>query len=140
MASNLGCPRSSADPKFETQHGQRITSKFVGSTGQAGRLTAPRVARRQSIRVRGSGPMDLVTAVGFLAGTLTTLAFLPQLTKTWKSKSARDVSLGMLLSFTSGVLLWLIYGLLIQAPPLIAANTVTLLLASAIVVLKIRYG
>jgi MtN3 and saliva related transmembrane protein len=85
-------------------------------------------------------PMDLVTALGFLAGSLTTVAFLPQLTKTWKSKSARDVSLGMLLIFTSGVVLWLIYGLLIEDPPVIVANAVTLLLASAIIALKIRYG
>lgn len=84
--------------------------------------------------------MDLITAVGLLAGALTTLAFLPQLTKTLKSKSAKDVSLGMLMIFTCGVLLWLVYGLLIHAIPVIAANAVTLLLVSAIVALKIRYG
>jgi MtN3 and saliva related transmembrane protein len=84
--------------------------------------------------------MDTVTMIGFIAGALTTIAFLPQLTKTWKTKSTEDVSLAMLVTFTSGVLLWLIYGLLIDAPPIIAANTVTLLLASAILALKIKYG
>lgn len=78
--------------------------------------------------------------IGLIAGLLTTIAFVPQLTKTWKSKSAKDVSLVMLMTFTTGVLLWLIYGLLIQAAPVIAANAVTLLLAGAILVLKIRHG
>lgn len=78
--------------------------------------------------------------IGLIAGLLTTIAFVPQLTKTWKSKSAKDVSLVMLMTFTTGVLLWLIYGLLIQAAPVIAANAVTLLLAGAILALKIRYG
>lgn len=78
--------------------------------------------------------------IGLIAGLLTTIAFVPQLTKTWKSKSAKDVSLVMLMTFTTGVLLWLIYGLLIHAAPIIAANAVTLLLAGAILALKIRYG
>ena len=78
--------------------------------------------------------------IGLIAGLLTTIAFVPQLTKTWKSKSAKDVSLAMLVTFTTGVLLWLIYGLLIQAAPIIAANVVTLLLATAILALKIRHG
>ena len=78
--------------------------------------------------------------IGLIAGLLTTIAFIPQLAKTWKSKSAKDVSLVMFMTFTTGVLLWLIYGVLIQAPPLIAANVVTLLLAAAILGLKIRYG
>jgi MtN3 and saliva related transmembrane protein len=84
--------------------------------------------------------MDITMMIGLLAGLLTTLAFVPQLTKTWKSKSAKDVSLVMLGTFTTGVLLWLIYGVLIQGPPIIAANVVTLLLAAAMLALKIRYG
>lgn len=84
--------------------------------------------------------MDYTMVIGLIAGLLTTIAFVPQLTKTWKSKSAKDVSLVMLMTFTTGVLLWLIYGLLIQAAPIIAANAVTLLLAGAILVLKIRHG
>jgi MtN3 and saliva related transmembrane protein len=84
--------------------------------------------------------MDYTMVIGLIAGLLTTIAFVPQLTKTWKSKSAKDVSLVMLMTFTTGVLLWLIYGLLIHAAPIIAANAVTLLLAGAILALKIRYG
>ena len=84
--------------------------------------------------------MDMITLIGLLAGTLTTIAFLPQLTKTWKSKSAKDISLGMFLTFCSGVLLWLIYGILINALPVILANTVTLILSGAILALKLKYG
>jgi MtN3 and saliva related transmembrane protein len=87
-----------------------------------------------------STTMDLTMIMGLLAGTMTTIAFLPQLIQTWKSRSAKDVSLGMFLIFTTGVLLWVIYGLMIRSLPIIAANTVTLVLAGAILVLKLRYG
>jgi MtN3 and saliva related transmembrane protein len=83
--------------------------------------------------------MDTITIIGLVAGTLTTIAFVPQLTKTWKSKSAQDISLGMFLLFCSGVLLWLIYGVLIDALPVILANTVTLILSGAILILKLKY-
>ncbi|HKN87735.1 MAG TPA: SemiSWEET transporter [Nitrospiraceae bacterium] len=84
--------------------------------------------------------MDAITIIGLVAGTLTTIAFLPQLTMTWKSKSAKDVSLGMFLIFCSGVLLWLIYGILIDALPIILTNTATLILSGAILMLKLKYG
>ena len=83
--------------------------------------------------------MDGVTMIGLLAGTLTTIAFVPQLTKTWRSKSAKDISLGMFLIFSSGVLLWLVYGILIDALPIILANTVTLILSGTILILKLKY-
>jgi MtN3 and saliva related transmembrane protein len=84
--------------------------------------------------------MDVITIVGLVAGTLTTIAFLPQLTMTWRSKSAKDVSLGMFLIFCSGVFLWLIYGILIDALPIILTNTATLILSGAILMLKLKYG
>jgi len=84
--------------------------------------------------------MDVITIIGLVAGTLTTIAFLPQLTMTWKSKSAKDVSLGMFLIFCSGVTLWLIYGILIDALPIILTNTATLILSGAILMLKLKYG
>lgn len=77
--------------------------------------------------------------LGTVAGTLTTAAFVPQVLKTWKSRSADDVSLAMFLIFSAGVLLWLIYGMLIGAAPIIIANTVTLALALAILVMKLRF-
>lgn len=82
----------------------------------------------------------LIDAIGLIAGTLTTIAFLPQLIKTWRSKSARDISLGMFVFFTIGVGLWLVYGIFTGARPVIAANAVTLALALVILGLKLRHG
>ena len=83
--------------------------------------------------------MDSITILGLVAATLTTSAFLPQMIKTWQSKSAKDVSLGMLISFCIGVFLWLIYGLYLQALPIIIANSLTLILNLIILWLKIKY-
>jgi MtN3 and saliva related transmembrane protein len=84
--------------------------------------------------------MDGAMILGITAGTLTTVAFIPQLAKTLKSKSTGDLSWGMVLTFTIGVLLWLIYGIWIDSLPVILANAVTLLLQLGIVSLKIKYG
>ncbi len=83
--------------------------------------------------------MEISNWIGFVAGTLTTIAFLPQLERTWKTKSADDMSLAMLLIFTTGVFLWLLYGLLLTAWPIIAANAITFVLTLAILVLKLKY-
>jgi MtN3 and saliva related transmembrane protein len=83
--------------------------------------------------------MTFITLLGLLAGTLTTISFLPQLLKTWRTKSAKDMSLPMLISFCAGVLLWLVYGILIQAAPVILANLITLILALIILGLKLKY-
>lgn len=83
--------------------------------------------------------MELVTAIGFTAGALTTVAFLPQLQRTWRTRSAHDVSLAMLLTFTTGVLLWFVYGFLVQSWPIVVTNVVTFLLTAAILVLKLRF-
>lgn len=84
--------------------------------------------------------MNFITILGLVAGALTTIAFLPQLIQTWKSKSAKDVSFGMLIVFSIGVFLWLIYGIYLQALPIILANFVTLIFNLVILGLKIRYG
>ena len=78
--------------------------------------------------------------VGMFAGLLTTLAFVPQVVKTWKTRQTRDISLTMFLAFTSGVALWLVYGILLGAWPIILANLVTLALAGIILGLKLRHG
>lgn len=83
--------------------------------------------------------MGFTELCGFLAGTLTTLSFVPQVIKAWRTKSCNDLSWGMLIIFSSGVLLWLIYGLRLSAPPIIAANAMTLLLLIVIIVMKISY-
>lgn len=83
--------------------------------------------------------IDTTTALGIAAGTLTTIAFIPQVIKTWRSKSAKDISLGMFLIFSTGVALWLWYGIAINALPIIIANAITLMLALLILFFKFRY-
>jgi MtN3 and saliva related transmembrane protein len=84
--------------------------------------------------------VDWIMVLGFVAATLTTLAFLPQTIKCWRSRSTKDVSLGMFLALIAGIVLWLIYGFLQRDLPLIAANAVTLALAGAILFFKLRHG
>ena len=84
--------------------------------------------------------MGLTDAIGFLAGALTTIAFVPQALKIYTTKSGKDVSARMLLMFSCGVILWLVYGFMIGSLPMIVANVVTLLLSGTIITLKIRYN
>ena len=83
--------------------------------------------------------MNLITILGLVAGTLTTLAFLPQLLKIWQTKSAKDISFNTLIIFNIGIFLWLIYGIYLNALPIILANLFTLIFNMIIVWLKIRY-
>ncbi|WP_370573898.1 SemiSWEET transporter [Methanomethylovorans sp.] len=76
--------------------------------------------------------------IGYLAGTLTTLAFAPQLLKALKTKSTKDISLLMLLCSTTGMTLWLYHGLLIKDMALILANSVSIALASALLLYKLK--
>lgn len=82
--------------------------------------------------------MDMTNLIGTLAGILTTIAFVPQVIKTWRTRSAQDISLFMFLLFSTGVLLWLIYGFVLGAMPIIIANGVTLALSLSILALKIH--
>ena len=84
--------------------------------------------------------MDRVTAIGLLAGSLTTFAYVPQVVKSWRSGSTTDVSLMMFAIMMSGAMLWLIYGVFLHDIPIMTANGVTLLLAGTILVLKIKDG
>jgi MtN3 and saliva related transmembrane protein len=83
--------------------------------------------------------MGMTDAIGFLAGTLTTIAFVPQALKMYTTKSGKDVSARMLTIFSVGVILWLIYGIMIESVPVILANVATLIPAGTIIALKIRY-
>lgn len=83
---------------------------------------------------------ETIDLLGLAAGSLTTLSFVPQVLKIWRTKSGRDVSYGMFLLFSLGVLLWLAYGLILNAMPIIVANAVTLFLALVVLGLKYRYG
>ena len=78
--------------------------------------------------------------IGCLAAILTTISFIPQVWQTWKTRHTQDISLRMYVLFTCGVGLWLIYGVLLAAWPIIIANAVTLLLAGTVLVLKLRHG
>lgn len=82
----------------------------------------------------------IVDWLGGIAATLTTIAFVPQVAQIWRTRSARDVSLPMYLLFTLGIALWLAYGLMLGAWPLIVANAITLVLAACVLVMKLRWG
>jgi MtN3 and saliva related transmembrane protein len=84
--------------------------------------------------------MDWTLWVGLAAGFLTTISFVPQLIKIWKTKSAEDVSRKMFIAVTIGMALWLVYGISLQQLPMIIWNTISLVLALAILVLKHRFG
>ena len=83
--------------------------------------------------------MESANTLGLIAGALTTVAFIPQVVKIWKSKHTLDISLGMFLIFSVGVFLWLLYGIQLGALPLILANGITLVLSLTILVFKLKY-
>lgn len=77
--------------------------------------------------------------IGWIAAALTTFSFLPQALKTLKDKDTSGISLGMYSLFTTGVFLWLIYGMIIRDIPVILANAVTFIFASIVLAMKIKY-
>lgn len=85
-------------------------------------------------------PQHLGDVIGGLAATLTTIAFIPQAWLTWKTRRADGVSLGMYSIFTTGIALWLVYGCILGAWPVIIANALTLALALFILAMKLRFG
>jgi MtN3 and saliva related transmembrane protein len=78
--------------------------------------------------------------IGGIAATLTTCSFIPQVWRVWQTKHTKDISLLMYTLFTTGVALWLAYGIMLDAWPIIIANSITLLLAGMVLVLKLRFG
>lgn len=82
----------------------------------------------------------LPEAVGYLAAVLTTVSFVPQVWHTWRTRDVAGISLGMYTVFAAGVFLWLVYGLLLDAWPIIVANAITLALAVAILAMKLKWG
>ena len=77
--------------------------------------------------------------IGTIAATLTTASFVPQVLHTFRTKDVSGISLGMYSAFTLGVGLWLVYGLLLDAWPIVIANAITVSLATCILVMKLRY-
>jgi MtN3 and saliva related transmembrane protein len=82
--------------------------------------------------------MDTLVIIGYIAGTLTTISFVPQVAWAWNLKETRDLSLAMLLLFAAGILLWTVYGIWTNSLPIIAANVVTFFLV-LLLGMKIRY-
>ena len=80
--------------------------------------------------------MNSISLIGYAAGALTTLSFVPQVVRSWRRRSAADISLSMLLTFAAGVGFWLLYGIATAAPPVIAANAVTFMLVCILIGLK----
>ena len=83
--------------------------------------------------------METEKLLGYAAGFLTTVAFVPQVVKIWTTRSAHDVSLPTFIAFTTGVALWLTYGFVLKEPPMILWNSVTLVLAGAILAMKLKF-
>ena len=82
----------------------------------------------------------IIKFIGFLAGALTLISFIPQVIKSWKTKRTGDLSLTMYACMIIGLCLWLVYGILLKDTPIIAANGVTIIFALSIFFLKIKYG
>lgn len=82
----------------------------------------------------------MIELLGCVAGLLTTISFLPQVIKVWKSRSTRDISLVMFVMFCLGTGLWTTYGVLNDMISVILANAVTMVLAFYILVMKVRHG
>jgi len=83
--------------------------------------------------------VDTINILGLVAGTCTTVAFIPQVLQVWRTRSAQDISIGMYSVFIVGVALWLVYGLVVNSMPVVVSNLVTLLLASAVLGMKMWF-
>ena len=84
--------------------------------------------------------VSLIDWIGYLAATLTTMSFVPQAWLIFKTRDVRGISLGMYSAFTAGISLWLAYGILISAWPIVIANSITLLLAAGILGMRVWFG
>ena len=84
--------------------------------------------------------LNLTELYGFIAAILTTIAFLPQLYKTWTTTSAEDVSLITLILFIIGLICWIVYGIKINSTPILVANIVTFIFNFSILILKLIYS
>lgn len=83
--------------------------------------------------------MDYITILGLVAGALTTISLVPQITKIHKTKSANDISTLMFITSTIGISLWIIYGLIIKSFPVIIANSISVIFTISVLGLKFRY-
>lgn len=84
-------------------------------------------------------PLDTITIIGLLAGALTTIAYVPQAIKVWRTKETRDLSLVWLVILAVGELIWIVYGALVWSIPVIATNIASVFLALVILGFKAKY-
>ena len=84
--------------------------------------------------------INYIAIIGLIAGTLTTLSFLPQVTKIIKTKETKDLSLAMYVVLATGMFLWIVYGIFIGSLPVVLANLISFILAMTVLIFKIRYG
>ena len=84
--------------------------------------------------------MELIEIVGFVAGGLVSVSFLPQVIKSWKTKSTKDVALSLSIINLGGQVLWITYGLGIESISLVIMSSITLIMSSSLLILKLRYG
>jgi MtN3 and saliva related transmembrane protein len=100
-------------------------------------MTAPRpISKRHCIELI-QATMTITDGLGYFAATLTTASFIPQAWLTFRSRDVSGISLGMYAAFTLGIALWLGYGVMLQAWPIVIANSITFVLAAAILVMKL---
>jgi MtN3 and saliva related transmembrane protein len=83
--------------------------------------------------------MENIVIIGYIAGTLTTISFVPQVIRTWRLREAKDFSLAMLLLFAAGILLWTLYGFWIDSLPIIGANVITFGLIIVLLWMKCKF-
>lgn len=84
--------------------------------------------------------MALIDIVGYLAGFFIIISLIPQIMKSWKTKSTKDLSLSRYIIYIMGVICWLIYGVALMNGPMILVNSINLCLALSILYLKLKYG
>jgi MtN3 and saliva related transmembrane protein len=84
--------------------------------------------------------MDLADILGYVAATLSTAAFVPQVWRTFRTKDVSGISLRMYTIFTAGIAVWLAYGIVLQETPMMVANSLSLVLACAVLGMKLKYG
>ncbi len=85
-------------------------------------------------------PINFTEIIGIVAGTATTASFIPQAYRVYKTRKTADLSAGMFILLSTGLCLWIIYGIYLLSFPIILANGITLILALYILIMKIRYG
>lgn len=84
--------------------------------------------------------MNYVSLIGLIAGTCTTISFLPQVIKIARSKETKALSLPMYIVLATGIFLWTVYGIFTGDMPIVLANSISLVLALTVLILKIKYG